>query len=84
MYNGSLLIGGVFFLYRQTPTFNGDVRTHFLNQARTSNVDLNTSPELRQFILASHFRLRFIDFFESSTTVAHRYYSILEATVVAR
>lgn len=68
---------------RQTPTFNADVRTRLLDQ-EVRPFDLNTSPDLREFILASHLRLRLVDFFVESTTLPHRYYSILEITVAAR
>lgn len=68
---------------RQTPTFNGDVRTLLLSSI-VRNFDLDTSPELREFILASHLRLRLVDYFNESTTPLHRYYSILEVAVAAR
>ena len=72
-----------FSLGRQLPTFNADVRTSLLNTF-IRDFDLNTSPELREFILASHLRLRLIDYFNESTTPLHLYYSILEITVAAR
>lgn len=70
-------------LYRQLPTASADVRTRLLDQD-VRNFDLNTSPELRQFILASHLRLKLVDYFTDSTTAEHQYYSILETTVAAR
>ena len=71
------------FNYRQLPTFNGDVRTRLLDQSQR-RFDLNTSPELRQFILGSHLRLRLVDYFTTSTTLQHQYFSILEITTAAR
>ena len=70
-------------LDRQLPTFNGDVRTRLLDQSQR-RFDLNTSPELRQFILGSHLRLRLVDYFTTSTTLQHQYFSILEITIAAR
>ena len=67
----------------QSPTFNGNVRFRFIDQS-TRNFDLNTSPEFRNFILASHLRLRLIDYFTESTSLQHRYYSIQELAVAAR
>jgi len=67
----------------QSPTFSADVRTRLLDP-QTRRFDLNTSPELREFLLGSHLRLRLVDFFNESATPLHLYYSILEVTVAAR
>lgn len=68
---------------RQSPTSNGDIRTRLLDQSQR-RFDLNTSPELRRFILGSHLRLRLVDYFTTSTTLQHQYFSIIEATIAAR
>ena len=68
---------------RQLPTFNSDVRTRLLDQSQR-RFGLNMSPELRRFILGSHLRLRLIDYFTTSTTLQHQYFSIQEITIAAR
>lgn len=70
-------------LCSQLPTSNGNLRFRFINQA-TRNFNLDTSPEFRDFILASHLRLRLVDYFTQSTSVEHRYYAIQEISVAAR
>ena len=45
---------------------------------------MNTSPELRAFIQATHLRLRLVDFFVFNNSLEHQYYAIQEITVVAR
>ena len=44
----------------------------------------DTSPGLRNFILADHIKLTMLDFFTDNTTDQHRYYDIVEITVAAR
>ena len=68
---------------RQMPTYGVDVRTRLLDP-QTRPFDLNTSPELRNFILSSHLRLRLVDLFTENTSSGHEYYNILEITVAAR
>ena len=65
------------------PTYGVDVRTRLLDP-QTRPFDLNTSPELRNFILSSHLRLRLVDLFTENTSSGHEYYNILEITVAAR
>lgn len=47
------------------------------------NYDLE-APSAREFMLASHLRLRLFDYFNASTTLEHRYYAIQEIAIVAR
>ena len=62
---------------------NGNIRFRFVNQA-VRNFALDTSPEFRDFVLASHLRLRLVDYFTTLTSLEHRYYSIQEIAVAAR
>jgi hypothetical protein len=40
--------------------------------------------EFRTFILATHLRLRLVDYFTESTSLEHQYYAIQEIAVAAR
>ena len=80
------MIGSFIFLSlpnSQTPTYGVDVRTRLLDP-QTRPFDLNSSPELREFILSSHLQLRLVDLFTDNTSPQHQYYNILEITVAAR
>lgn len=60
-------------------------RVRFVNvDSRPESSDIDSSPKLREFILADHVRLNLVDFFTTNTTAKHRYYSISEIIVAGR
>ena len=67
----------------QIPLTDQTARVRFLDPAVRPGA-YDTSPGLRNFILADHIKLTMLDFFTDNTTDQHRYYDIVEITVAAR
>lgn len=67
----------------QIPLTGATARVRFLDvSVRPGNID--TDPELRNFILADHLQMTLLDFFTDNTTTSHRYYGILEIIIAGR
>ena len=72
------------FFFSQSPVSNGLIGLDLFDPSRSGASSFNTNLEFRDFVSVNQIRLSFRNYFNSSTTDQHLYYSLSTLTVAAR